>query len=298
MTKSGKITQKVLIIGAGGMLGSILLHTLTKEAHLIVRGTIRTEKVPAELQHIESQIISNMDICGQDTPSRLLNQERPDIVINAAVVRPNSGNADRVAQMIEVNSVWPHKLANATLERRIRLVHISTDGVFSGRTGCYRESDQPDPNSPYTISKLLGEPSSKNCLVLRTSLIGQAPCAKDGLVDWFVRHKGDVSGHRRSIFSGFPTTEMSTIIRDHILPNPALVGIFHLASDPISKFELLKKISKQYALNIEVIANDLVEINRSLNGHKFHFATGYVAPTWDKMIQDMHNLSREKCISI
>ena len=130
--------------------------------------------------------------------------------------------------------------------------------------------------------------------MLRTSIIGSAPSSDDGLVDWVLRQTGAVNGYRQSIFSGLTALELSNLIENYVLPNDELAGIFHLASEPISKFELLIKIAKHYALNVTVQPSDDVVIDRSLVGQKFQLATGYISPSWDQMIEEMQNFDLKK----
>lgn len=283
--------MRILIIGATGMLGSMLLRVYAKETDWMVLATARTSALPLGLTHLEKQIVPNVEITDPEILEPLLEQYQPDVVINAAVLRRSNHNADDVAQMISVNAIWPQRLAAATMRRGIRLIHISSDGVFSGRRGNYLESDTPDPDCAYSLSKLLGEPIEPNCIILRTSLIGSSPRASDGLVDWFMNQKGVVRGRRRSIFSGVTTAEMAHIISDYVIPNATLNGLFHLSSSPISKFELLQLIADKHRPEIIVIPDHEVEINRSLIGEKFQVATGYIAPSWDAMISSMFEMS-------
>jgi dTDP-4-dehydrorhamnose reductase len=282
--------MRILIIGANGMLGSMLLRTYAERKNWVVLATIRASVLPMDLAHLNGMIIPNIDITDLEILEPLLDQCQPDIVINAAALRSKPCNADEVAEMISVNAVWPQRLAAATMRRSIRLIHISTDGVFSGRRGQYTENDTPDPECAYSLSKLLGEPTEPNCVVLRMSLIGPSPRASDGLFDWFMEQKGAIRGHRRSIFSGFTTKEMAYIIKDHVIPNAALSGLFHLSSSPISKFEVLKLLTKSYKPEITVIPDDTLEINRSLVGQKFKDQTGYFSKSWEMMIDDIQHL--------
>jgi dTDP-4-dehydrorhamnose reductase len=175
----------------------------------------------------------------------------------------------------------------------IRFIQMSTDCVFSGRAGLYRENDEPDATDLYGRLKLLGEISElENALTIRTSIIGHGMKPNDSLVDWFLAQKGECYGYKNAIFSGFPTKVLSNIFLEFILPNYALNGVYHIASNPISKFDLLKKIRGAYKKEIEILPDDKINIDRSLNADRFNKVTNYVPPSWDEMIGLMHEKKR------
>jgi dTDP-4-dehydrorhamnose reductase len=189
--------------------------------------------------------------------------------------------------MTEVNSDWPHRLARMAEGVGARLIHISSDGVFSGRRGQYRETDTPDPTDPYGRSKLLGEPAGAHCTVVRTSLIGHAYPDSNQLVDWLLRQTGIVTGFQRSIFSGMPVTEAARIVHGILLRRPDIVGIVHLAAPPISKFDLLTRIAALYGLDLEVRPAQEPVLDRSLDASRFASLCGYATPGWPRLLEDM-----------
>ena len=169
-----------------------------------------------------------------------------------------------------------------------RLIHISTDCVFSGAKGGYREADFPDANDLYGRSKLLGEVDYPNAVTLRTSIIGHELSGHRSLLGWFLKQQGKVKGFRRAIFSGLPTVELSRLVRDVVLQNPRLTGLYHVAAQPIDKYELLQLVAEIYNKNIELVPDDQLVIDRSLNADRFYEATGYRASTWPELIQSMY----------
>ena len=166
---------------------------------------------------------------------------------------------------------------------------MSTDCVFSGLKGGYKESDFPDANDLYGRSKFLGEVDYPNAITLRTSIIGHELNGSRSLVDWFLSQSGSVSGYGKAIFSGLPTVEIAKIIRDFVIPNPHLHGVYHVSADPISKYELLKLLAIKYDKSIHIDLDNSVVIDRSLNSNKFRSLTGFKPAHWGKLIDTMHN---------
>jgi dTDP-4-dehydrorhamnose reductase len=216
----------------------------------------------------------------------LLDSVRPHVVVNCTALSRESWSD--FARMISVFSVFPHRLAHLCGQRGARLIHISSDGVFRGTTGGYTERDLPDANDVYGISKLLGEVSKPNVVTLRTSIIGHALRSKTSLLDWFLSQRGECYGHTRAIFSGYPTVVLSQIVRDVILPLPNIHGIYHVATRPISKFDLLQLVARRYVTEARLIPDDRVAINRSLCADKFNLTTGYSPADWPALVDVMY----------
>ena len=166
---------------------------------------------------------------------------------------------------------------------------MSTDCVFSGKKGSYAETDIADCADLYGQSKLLGEVSNeKHVLTIRTSIIGHELRGEHSLVSWFLKQKGSAKGYTKAIYSGLPTIELARIIRELILPKPKLSGLYHIASEPISKFDLLELIAKIYRKKITLSKSATPKINRSLNCERFQKATGYRPKSWQRLIEEMH----------
>ena len=168
-----------------------------------------------------------------------------------------------------------------------RLVHISTDCVFAGTRGDYRESDQADALDVYGRSKHMGEVDAPTTITLRTSIIGHELRTKHGLIEWFLSQHAPVRGYRQAIFSGMPTVELGRIIRDIVVPRPDLSGVYHVAAAPIDKNALLRLVADVYHHRIDIIPDDTLVVNRSLNGDRFRDATGYAAAPWPELIAAM-----------
>ena len=282
--------MKVLILGAGGMIGHIVLRVLNEKKSLEVFGTVRHTRVKALLPaEIASRLTGEVDVETPDSLRSLMERICPDIVINCIGVTKHRPEADDPLVSIPINSLFPHRLAKLCAESGARMVHISTDCVFSGEKGAYTERDFTDARDLYGKSKALGEVSYPHTTTLRTSTIGHELESRHGLLDWFLSQGERCQGYTRAVFSGLPTVIFAHVIRDVVIPNPRLSGLFNIAAKPITKFDLLKKIAKEYDKIIEVIPNGDLVIDRSLDSNHFMHATGYVAPAWDEMIRFMHS---------
>lgn len=282
-------TKKILIVGATGMLGHTLLRTLFRRSDLAVHATARGYDglgrwfAPALLERINAPV----DVDNFDSVLRVLGEVRPDVVVNCVgVIKQLSASKDPLVA-IPLNSLFPHRLALACRAAGARLIHISTDCVFSGRKGGYTESDIPDAEDLYGRSKLLGEVDYPHAVTLRTSIIGHELKSGLSLVDWFLAQQGKVRGFVNAIYSGFPTVEMARIIADYVIPRPELSGLWHVSSEPISKFELLRLVAEHYGKQIEIEPYSEFHCERSLNSKRFREETGYVPPSWAELVASM-----------
>jgi dTDP-4-dehydrorhamnose reductase len=214
---------------------------------------------------------------------------RPDVVINCVgVVKQLSAAKDPLVS-IALNALFPHRLAELCAVAGARLVHISTDCVFDGRKGDYTESDPSNAEDLYGKSKFLGEVDYSHAVTLRTSIIGHELNSAHSLIDWFLSQPGpSVKGYRKAIYTGLPTVEIARIIRDVVLPDAALCGVWHVASDKVSKYDLLNMVASTYGKVIEIVPDDVVAIDRSMDGSRFSARTGYVAPPWPELVARMH----------
>ena len=137
---------------------------------------------------------------------------------------------------------------------RARLIHFSTDCVFSGKKGSYLENDVPDAMDLYGRTKLLGEVDYPHAITLRTSLIGHELNGTRSLVNWFLAQEGSVRGYTKAIFSGLPAVEIARVIEKYVLPHPELHGVYHLSADPISKHDLLSIVKDVYSKQVEILS--------------------------------------------
>lgn len=279
--------MRVLVLGASGMLGHIMLRSLARVADVV--GTSRSEGVKRFFpENIASRIISGIDVLDNDCLIDVFSRVRPEVVVNCVgVVKQLSASRDPLVSL-PINSLLPHRLTRLCVLSDARLIHISTDCVFSGRKGRYIERDFADADDIYGRSKFLGEVvDSESAVTLRTSIIGHELTSSHGLLSWFLDQQTSVSGFTRAIFSGLSTDELASVVKDFVLIDESLYGLYHVGSAPISKFDLLELFAKEYHHNIPIEPSDAVVIDRSLDSTRFIRATSYVAPSWPEMVSNM-----------
>jgi dTDP-4-dehydrorhamnose reductase len=280
--------MRVLILGASGMLGHKLWQVF--RSRFETWGTVRSSYQEYARYDLfdPHRLLGGIDAFDFHTVVRAFETAKPDVVINTiGIIKQLPAAKDPIAS-IEVNSLFPHRLARLCEASGARLVHISTDCVFSGRKGMYSEEDMPDAEDLYGRSKLLGEIGGPECLTLRTSLIGRELESTSGLVEWFLSNRGRrVQGYTSAIFSGFSTLALASIIADVIERHPDLSDIYHVSSEPISKYQLLCLLREAFQIPIEIEPVPHHNIDRSLNSHRFRSATGHIPPPWAGMVQAM-----------
>jgi dTDP-4-dehydrorhamnose reductase len=273
------------------MLGHMVFRWFARLGRYEIVGTLRASAVPDGLMCDGSacaRLLTGVDVLLPHQLETVHRQVMPDVVVNCVgLVKQLDACADPV-QAIPINSLLPHHLAALCRETGARLIHISTDCVFSGRRGQYTEADLPDADDLYGRSKLLGEIATPGVLTLRTSVIGPEIGSRRGLLEWFLGQQGAVRGFDRAFFSGLPSVELARVISDFVLPRPALWGVYHLAADPIDKCSLLKLIAAEYGLNTSINPDHSIVVDRSLDASRFNAATGYVPPGWPELIRRMH----------
>lgn len=280
--------MKVLVLGATGMLGHVVLRYFASRGEHDVVGSVRSaasvKRLPAE---VRSRVIPDTDVENFDSLTRLMATVKPDVVVNCVGLIKQLAQVEDPLIAIPINSLLPHRLAQLCAVRGARLIHLSTDCVFSGRKGLYVESDVPDAYDLYGRSKLLGEVAYPHALTMRTSIIGPELGSAHGLVGWFLSQEGSVKGYAKAIFSGLTTVELARVMHDVVLPAPALHGVYHVSVDPIDKYSLLKLVAEVYDKAIEITPDSQVAIDRSLDSSRFRAATGYRPPAWAPLIAGM-----------
>jgi dTDP-4-dehydrorhamnose reductase len=286
MTDSDR--KKVLILGATGMLGHAVLRYFLRRGQHLVTGSVRSQAneslLPADLQN---HVVSGIDVENVDSLGRLFADVHPDIVINCiGLVKQLAGSED-VLSALPINAMLPHRLARLCAIPGARLIHVSTDCVFSGERGMYREADFSDAKDLYGRSKFLGEVNYPHAVTLRTSMIGHELNSAHGLVEWFLAQKTGILGYRKAVFSGLTTVELAHVIHDFVIPNGNLQGVYHVSADPIDKYTLLRQVAQVYGRRTEITPDDHIRIDRSLDSTRFRTATGYKPPAWPEMIAGM-----------
>lgn len=280
---------KVLVLGASGMLGNAVLRLFAQSPGYTVMGSVRSagmlRNFPKELH---SNLVYGVDVENVDSLTRLFALTKPKVVINCIGLVKQLAEADDPLAAIPINALLPHRLARLCDVAGARFIHMSTDCVFTGTKGMYREQDPSDAQDLYGCSKYLGEVNYPHAITLRTSIIGHELNSMHGLVGWFLAQQGEIKGFTRAIFSGLPTVELARVMRDFVIPNPELHGLYHVSAQPISKYELLQLISQVYGKTITITPDNEVVIDRSLNSDRFRGITAYKVPAWPELVRSMH----------
>ncbi len=282
------MTMKILILGGSGMLGHRLWLNLARvhETWVTVRGD------GSEIRDIPEfprrYIRPYVDARNFDEVTRAMASIKPDLVINCiGLIKQQSYFAKDPIYSISLNALLPHRISLVCRTAGIRMIHISTDCVFSGKKGHYSEHDQPDAEDMYGRTKFLGEVTYPHTITMRTSIIGRELKTRLGLIEWFLTQQGLIRGYRKAIYTGFTTDEISRIILNHIIPNSELTGLYHVSSEPISKYDLLQLAQQKFKKEIEILPDEDFFCDRSLESTLFRQATGYIPPTWSEMIAEM-----------
>ena len=280
--------MRLLILGGSGMLGHQLWRGLHAQHDTWV--TLRRPVADFEVHNLfdEAKAIQFDDIT-DDTPlERALGQAKPEAVINCVGLIKQRDEASDEALTLRVNAEFPHRLAKRCGEAGARLIHFSTDCIFAGTKGNYTESDPSDAADLYGQSKHQGEVADAHSVTLRTSVIGHELATNLALLDWFLSQRGQaIKGFTKAIYSGFTTLEMARIVDRILTQHTDLSGVWHVASEPISKFGLLELCREKLGWEGVIEPNDEFVCDRSLNADRFNQATGYTPPSWEAMISEL-----------
>lgn len=282
--------MKIMVLGVTGMLGNAMFRVLAEASDHEVFGTARSDSARRHFgDAFAQQIVSGVNVENHDSLVGVFASVRPQVVVNCIGLVKQLVSVDDPLQAVLINTVLPHRLASLCLAAGARLVHISTDCVFSGSKGRYLETDFPDAYDLYGRTKLLGEVDYPHAITLRTSVIGHELSGDRSLIGWFLAQQGSLRGFTRAVFSGLPTVELSRVVRDYVLPRSEVRGIYHVAAQPINKCELLRLVAEVYGKTIKIEPDDQLVIDRSLNADRFRAATGYVAPAWPDLVKRMYD---------
>lgn len=284
-------TPRILVMGAGGMLGHEAIRVLAPDFE--VWGACRRPESLPDLGAPPERMLGGLDAAHGESVYALVGRVQPDVVINAVGIVKQRADATAAVPSIAVNSLWPHVLADACAACGARMVHISTDCVFSGAKGGYVERDLPDASDLYGRSKLLGEVTDRdNVVTLRTSIVGWQLGEPTGLVGWFGAHRGEpLKGFTKAVFSGLTTHALVDVIRDVVVPDGGLHGLWHVSAAPIDKHTLLMLLAGHLGWDVELSPTDQPVIDRSLDSSRFRERTGWSPPSWDAMLAE---LARER----
>ena len=275
------------------MLGHKLFQHL-RQSYPETRCTIRGSIHEPHLRNVElfhsGNVVEHFDAAHSLSLDRLLSKRTPEVVINCIGIVKQRAAAKETVPSIEINALLPHRLASACERQGSRLIHFSTDCVFSGKHGNYHEGNVSDAEDLYGRTKFLGELTTANAITLRTSIIGRELAHRESLLEWFLQqnHKS-VSGYTRAMFSGITTNLMARVVAGLIARHPKLTGLYQVASPPISKCDLLTLLRDAYALDIQIDPESDLFCDRSMKGGKFAQAAGFICPPWPELVAELAN---------
>ena len=280
--------MRVLVLGAGGMLGHRILDRLARDCEAI--GTLRGSGEPYKSAGALAGANLRLDVSADDLGSvaRALDETRPHAVVNCIGIVKQREAANDPASAIAINALFPHLLARLCRERGARLLHFSTDCVFSGRCGPYSESDPSDAEDLYGRTKFLGEVGGAGCLTLRSSIIGREIAGRAGLLEWFLTQRSRrVKGFAGALYSGLTTLAMADLVFDLLTRCPDIEGVWNVSGPPINKFELLHLINEVYDAGVTIERDNSFLCDRRLDSGRFRARTGFEPWSWRSMIQSM-----------
>ena len=274
--------MKILILGASGMLGHMISYYFKKKYH---SGIFPCSRSKTDIVILD-KILIKINEYSKKQLSILINQNRPCKIINCVSINDVNINNEKLNL---INSELPKLLVNILDNKNdgSQLVHISTNGVFSGKQGNYVESDQPDANDIYGKTKLKGEVVHFPHLTIRTSIIGPELMSNSGLLEWFLKQENDVEGYAEVKWNGVTTLECAKFIDWAI--NQKMTGLVHLFSKKISKYDLLNIIKKAYGKNIEINPENNTKLDQTLNTSRLD--VNYIVPSHYAMLDKLKKIS-------
>jgi dTDP-4-dehydrorhamnose reductase len=280
---------RVIVLGASGMLGHKLLQRL--RVSFDAAGTIRDAKPDSVLKVAlgGTKLYADVDARRLASVADAIADWHPSVVVNCIGIIKQIEVANDPVESIATNALFPHQLAQLTTARNAKLIHFSTDCVFSGTRGDYTEDDCPDPTDLYGRTKLLGEVTGHGALTLRTSIVGHELRGHHGLIDWFLNQRGGhAKGFAHARYGGLTTLALVELVADVIRTQPSMDGLWHVSSEAISKFDLLQVVNRVYGLGVQLARDETFVCDRSLNSARFRARTGWRPPSWEGMIAAMH----------
>ena len=281
--------KSVLVLGAAGMLGHMLVRTLS-DSHRVVGTTSHAFGHSGKLTEIlpRDRCVDLLDVRDFVKVERTIRDWQPDVVVNCVGLIKHKMDDDCVLDAVLINSVFPHQLARLCDELKTRLIHFSTDCVFAGTPGVKRLTDIPDATDVYGTTKRLGEVGYGTSLTLRTSFVGRQIVGAEELVEWVISQRsGQITAYKNAIYSGLTTRALSDVVQQIIDRQPNLVGLYQVASSPITKFDLISHLNDKLRLDITVNPDTKFECDRTLDGSDFGRVTGIQVPSWEEMLSEL-----------
>jgi len=285
--------KSIIVLGGDGMLGHKVFQALKirfSNTMCTIRGSTSDELFRKIDLFQAVNILDNMDAMPTSELMNILRELRPSIIINCIGVVKQRSQAKELIPSIALNALLPHTLASECAGWGGRLIHFSTDCVFNGKKGGYKEDDISDAEDIYGKTKYLGEVATQNALTLRTSIIGRELKSFKSLLEWFLsQNNSTVKGFNRAIYSGVTTNYLAEVVSNLVENHPNLCGLYQVASKTISKYDLLCELRDAYNLNIEIMSSMEYFCDRSMNDNRFRQTTGYQCPPWPELAAQLAN---------
>ncbi len=283
---------RVLVLGGTGMLGHVLWSECSQRFDAF--STVRSDAVPDRASGVldPERTLTGVRVEEEASVTEALERSEPEVVVNCIGLVKQRPEAADAAALVRANALFPQQLRAACEQGGARLIQISTDCVFAGDRGGYSEADRPDPVDLYGRSKLAGEPEGEGVLTLRTSMLGRELDRASGLLEWFISVRGEVGGYPRAVFTGPTTPVLARLIGDLIDRHTELDGIWHVGAEPISKFDLLTLVRDAFGLDVTLVPDPSVEVDRSLDSSRLRAATGWEPPGWSEMVEELAGADR------
>lgn len=278
--------MKILVLGANGMLGHVVVLYLKVFSNIQVLGICGNSSNNNMFFKSNSDILINLNLLDFDNLKSEIERFKPNFVINCAVRKNVSDKT--IIDDIYINSILPQKIASLTNEYNFKLIHISTDSIFGSYGVKKTEHSKFCIEDLYSATKILGEPIGDNTFTIRTSIVGHSIYANNGLLD-YVLNSDKVIGYTNVFFAGTTVLELTKIIYDLIIKNNKLFGrsLYHICGPRISKFDLLVKYNSIYKLNLNLIKSDNIPVDRSISSNRFEKDFNYTPPTWDILLKEL-----------
>lgn len=275
--------KSILILGATGMAGHVIYNYLESQDkyHLIT---------VSHRRKLNGNTIL-CDVKDKEAISKLLEEIKPDILINCVGVLIK-GSKEDIINTIYINSYLPHLLSQILSSFGGKLIHLSTDCVFDGLRGSYKECDFRNADDLYGRTKALGEIRNNRDLTIRTSIIGpELKIDGEGLFGWILRQNGNICGYSRVFWGGITTYELAKFV-DFAISNNLTELVHATNNQKISKFNLIRLIKDIYSLkNVNLIKEKDKTLDKSLLNTRDDFE--YVFPTYNQMIEEQFHFTNK-----
>lgn len=281
--------MRIIIFGGTGMLGHQLwkyLPTCFPETFVTIRNG-RGDYGNSNLYQSD-RVIENVDVSDLNVVTGVLKAIQPNVIINCIALTPRREVHDNQISSIFLNALLPHHLAKVAGDIGARVIHFSTDCVFDGVAGHYKDNSMTNATDLYGRTKALGEITAGHVLTLRSSFIGRELRNGTELLDWFLAQQGEVKGFKNAIYTGFTTLEISRVIERLLRRYPDAAGLYNVSSEPISKYDLLKLIAEKMRPGIKVLPEDQICFDRSLDSTRFRKEFDYIPPSWETMVEELN----------